>query len=161
MFLTGEIQLDDLGRPKDLIDLTGDKTDDIQVEIMHAPAGHEVVYIHHAARTLLRLCRPKSVEVLDRRPVKSMNWEEWKASLEVGYYWIENIKHDEETIQRIIEVIAVGKLEEDGVWSSGYHSGNWCEGGFYISWGGELNRPEYVRDWEGFKAIRCDAPLFG
>ena len=52
----------------DLIDFTGDKTDDVVVEMMKSPAGHDVLYVSSGGKTLFRLCRPKSMTFSDQRP---------------------------------------------------------------------------------------------
>lgn len=50
------------------LDLTGDGTNDVHVEIVRSPAGHDVLYVHVDGLTAIRLCRPKTVTVEDRRP---------------------------------------------------------------------------------------------
>lgn len=50
-----------------LIDLTGDKTDEVVVEAVRSPAGHDVLYVSAGGATLFRLCRPKTLSFDDRR----------------------------------------------------------------------------------------------
>lgn len=55
------------------IDFTGDKTDEIQIEVMIAAGGHQVLYIHANGETIVRLCRPKNIEIIDRRRYETQN----------------------------------------------------------------------------------------
>ncbi len=53
---------EDIATP--LIDITGSGTEDVQVEITKRPDGQPIIYIHAFGRTIVRLCQPKSVEIL-------------------------------------------------------------------------------------------------
>lgn len=49
------------------VDITGDSQHHIQVELAKRPDGKPVVYIHCEGITLLRLCQPKGIEIIDNR----------------------------------------------------------------------------------------------
>lgn len=54
-----------------MVYVTGDSTQDIQIEIADRPDGKPVVYIRCEGKTIFRLCQAKSVEIIDNRNERS------------------------------------------------------------------------------------------
>jgi hypothetical protein len=140
------------------LDLTGDLKDDLHVEVMHAAGGHQVLYVHNNGNTMIRICRPKSITMNDRRPQTAMTWEQWQKDVHDGYYWVENLSFQGKPIHRILEIIEI-KPGYEGAQNGQYRDG-WVRIGYYVNEGDSIQNLEYYKNWDGFKAIRIEPPVF-